>query len=161
MRALASYGFIVAAPLHAGDVLTDPDCGTNNGDGIANRPADIEFVIDSLLQLNMDRTSFFAGAINPRRIGMSGPSPGGNTTLLVSASDYGVFPAVRLRAAKTPKHHRRHVPASRAYYEKKRAQGKTHNQAVRALARHLVCVLWAMFVHDRDYELRENPSRPT
>ena len=59
-------------------------------------------------------------------------------------------------------HHRRGaVPASRAYYEKKRAQGKTHNQAIRALARHLVRVLWSMFVHDRDYELRENPSRAT
>ena len=58
-------------------------------------------------------------------------------------------------------HHRRSVPASRAYYEKKRAQGKTHNQAIRALARHLVRVLWSMFVHDRDYEVREKPSRPT
>ena len=58
-------------------------------------------------------------------------------------------------------HHRRSVPASRAYYEKKRAQGKTHNQAIRALARHLVRVLWSMFIHDRDYELREHPSRAT
>jgi transposase len=56
-------------------------------------------------------------------------------------------------------HHRRHVPASRAYYEKQRAEGKKHNQAIRALARHLVRVLWSMFVHDRDYELRENLSR--
>jgi len=59
-------------------------------------------------------------------------------------------------------HHRRHVSASRTYYEKKRAEGKTHNQAIRALARHLVRVLWSMFVHDRDYELREeNVSRAT
>ena len=58
-------------------------------------------------------------------------------------------------------HHRRHVLGSRAYYEKKRAQGKTHNQAIRALARHLVRVLWTLFVHDRNYELRENPSLPT
>jgi transposase len=58
-------------------------------------------------------------------------------------------------------HHRRNVPASRLYYEKKRAEGKKHNQAIRSLSRHLVRVLWSMFVHDRDYELRENPSRAT
>lgn len=56
-------------------------------------------------------------------------------------------------------HHRRTVPDSRAYYDKKRAQGKTHNQAIRALARHLVRVLWSMFVQDRDYELRGNSPR--
>ena len=46
------------------------------------------------------------------------------------------------------------VPNSRAYYEKKRAQGKKHNQAVRALGRHLVRVIWSMIKHQRDYELR-------
>lgn len=46
------------------------------------------------------------------------------------------------------------VPSSRAYYEKKRAQGKKHNQAVRALARHLVRVIWSMIKYQRDYELR-------
>jgi len=84
-----------------------------------------------------------------------------------SGTKQGTKPARQVnRRAKTAlmnavDHHRRHVSASRAYYEKKRAQGKTHNQAIRALARHLVRVLWSMFVHDRDYELRENPSRPT
>jgi dienelactone hydrolase len=87
MRAVASYGFIVAAPLHAGDDALTPNCGTNHADGIANRPADIEFVIDSLLQLNTDRTSFLSGAINPHRIGMSGHWYGGWTTLEVSSSD--------------------------------------------------------------------------
>ena len=56
-------------------------------------------------------------------------------------------------------HHRKQVPASLAYYEKKRAHGKTHNQAIRALARHFVRVLWSMFVHDRDYERRENTAK--
>jgi len=46
----------------------------------------------------------------------------------------------------------------RAYYEKKRAEGKTHNQAIRALARHLVRVLWSMFVYNRDYEWRETTA---
>jgi transposase len=46
------------------------------------------------------------------------------------------------------------VPASKAYYDKKRAQGKTHNQAIRALGRHLVRVIWALIKHQRDYEAR-------
>jgi len=55
--------------------------------------------------------------------------------------------------------HRKQVAASQAFYEKKRAAGKTHNQAIRALGRHLIRVLWAMLSHDRDYELREPTAR--
>lgn len=50
--------------------------------------------------------------------------------------------------------HMEQVPSSRAYYDKKRAHGKTHNQAVRALGRQLVRVIWSMLKHQRDYELR-------
>lgn len=49
--------------------------------------------------------------------------------------------------------HQENVPASRAYYDKKRTQGKTHNQAIRALGRQLVRVIWSMLKHHRDYEL--------
>lgn len=48
----------------------------------------------------------------------------------------------------------RHIdftPQSRTYYEKKRAEGKTHNQAVRAFGRHLVRVIWSMLIQKRDY----------
>jgi len=48
------------------------------------------------------------------------------------------------------------VPQSRAYYDRKRADGKTHNQAIRALGRHLVRVIWAMLRDHRDYEIRED-----
>jgi hypothetical protein len=51
--------------------------------------------------------------------------------------------------------HIRCVPESKAYYDKKRAEGKSHNQAVRALGRHLVRVIWSMLKNKRDYELRE------
>jgi transposase len=50
--------------------------------------------------------------------------------------------------------HIEQVAASRAYYDKKRAQGKNHNQAVRCLGRQLVRVIWSMLKHGRDYELR-------
>jgi len=48
------------------------------------------------------------------------------------------------------------VPQSKAYYDRKRAQGKTQNQAVRAFGRHMVRVIWAMLRDQRDYELRED-----
>jgi transposase len=48
------------------------------------------------------------------------------------------------------------VPQSRAYYDRKRAEGKTHNQAIRSLGRHLVRVIWAMLRDSRDYEIRED-----
>ncbi len=45
------------------------------------------------------------------------------------------------------------VPESRAYYDKKRFEGQTHNKAIRALGRHMSRVIWSMLRHDRDYEL--------
>jgi len=53
----------------------------------------------------------------------------------------------------------RHIamtPESKKYYDRKRAEGKKHNQAIRSLGRHMVRVLWSMLKTNRDYELREN-----
>jgi transposase len=47
------------------------------------------------------------------------------------------------------------VAQSRAFYDKKRIQGKSHNQALRALGRHLIRVIWSMLQHNRDYQVRE------
>ena len=47
--------------------------------------------------------------------------------------------------------------ASRAFYERKRKEGKAHKQAVMALARRRVNVLWAMLRDGRAYE--EQPPR--
>lgn len=44
-----------------------------------------------------------------------------------------------------------YTPESRTYYDKKRAEGKTHNQAVRAFGRHLIRVIWSMLRQERDY----------
>jgi len=49
------------------------------------------------------------------------------------------------------------VPESRIYYDKKRGEGKTHNQAVRALGRHLIRVIWSMLKQRRDY-LQKPPT---
>jgi len=56
--------------------------------------------------------------------------------------------------------HVEQVPQSKAYYERKRTEGKQHNQALRALGRHLIRVLWAMVQHHRDYERRTPAQQP-
>ena len=48
-------------------------------------------------------------------------------------------------------HHRKRVPQSQRYYEKKRADGKRHNQAIRALGRHLCRVIFKMLTQERSY----------
>jgi hypothetical protein len=43
-------------------------------------------------------------------------------------------------------------PASRAYYDKKRADGKHHRQTILALARRRVDVLWALIRDRKTYQ---------
>lgn len=52
----------------------------------------------------------------------------------------------------------RYDPNSRRFYDRKRAEGKRHTQAVIALARRRVDVLWALI---RDRRLYEVAPRPT
>ena len=49
-------------------------------------------------------------------------------------------------------------PASRIYYDRKRAEGKTHTQAVLALARRRLNVLWAML---RDHAVYQPATTTT
>jgi transposase len=51
-----------------------------------------------------------------------------------------------------------HQPASRAFYERKRREGKRHHQALIALARRRINVLWAMLRDRAPYQLRD--ARP-
>ncbi len=75
-----------------------------------------------------------------------------------------------MRGSKAPKHvnkraksammtavdrHRKQVAQSQRYYQKKRAEGKTHNQAVRALSRHLCRVIFKMLTMDRSYWIEQ------
>ena len=50
--------------------------------------------------------------------------------------------------------HRKYVPESQMYYEKKRGEGKKHNQAIRALGRHLCRTIYKMLKEQRDYRFR-------
>ena len=75
----------------------------------------------------------------------------------------------KYQGTKTPKHvntrakaammigvdrHRKYVPESQRYYEKKRSEGKKHNQAIRALGRHLARIIYKMLKQEREYEIR-------
>ncbi len=53
------------------------------------------------------------------------------------------------------------TPIPGSYYEKKRLQGKAHNQAIRALGRHLCRIIYKMLKEERQYEIRstEGDSR--
>jgi len=51
--------------------------------------------------------------------------------------------------------HRKKVLESQRYYEKKRAEGKKHNQAVRALGRHLCRVIFKILKMNRRYILSQ------
>ena len=77
------------------------------------------------------------------------------------------------RGSKNPKHvntrakaammtgvdrHRKHVPESQRYYEKNRAHGKTHHQAIRVLGRHLCRVIFSMLLQGRVHEFRETKN---
>jgi hypothetical protein len=75
----------------------------------------------------------------------------------------------KYQGTKTPKHvntrakaammigvdrHRKYVPESQRYYEKKRSEGKKHNQAIRALGRHLSRIIYKMLTEERQYQIR-------
>jgi len=52
----------------------------------------------------------------------------------------------------------RHIDTSaesKIYYDKKRKEGKKHNQAVQSLARHMVRAIWSMFKKKRNYEIKK------
>lgn len=49
----------------------------------------------------------------------------------------------------------RYCQQSKVYYDKKRVEGKKHNQAVRALGRHFVRIIWSMLKNQRNYECRD------
>ena len=79
---LASHGYIVAAP--AFPQSRNGSAGGPRLAAVLDQPADVSFVIDQLLKLNLSGEGLFAAAIAPDRIGMTGHSLGGLTTLLTA-----------------------------------------------------------------------------
>jgi predicted dienelactone hydrolase len=100
MEALASRGFIMAAPPHPGNTFSATcDAPASVADAYQNRPADVTFVADSFIGFGRDRASRFFRHVNGKRLGVSGHSFGGQTTLRVAASDRRFRAALALAPA--------------------------------------------------------------
>lgn len=97
---LASHGFVVVTPDHHGNTFVDALLGIVDPNVATNRPLDMSFLIDRMLDFTADPASFFAGAIDPDRIGMSGHSFGGFTTWALAGGPFalGTFTDPRIKA---------------------------------------------------------------
>ena len=87
---LASHGFVVVAPDHHGNTFVDTLLGVVDPQVAVNRPRDVSFVIDQFLGFDAEAGNFFAGAIDPARIGVSGHSFGGYTAFTVAGGAFGL-----------------------------------------------------------------------
>lgn len=99
---LAAQGFVVVAPPHPGNTIFDfPNCGTPQALAAAfvERPQDMIFVLDQMLNENTNPLSPFYAAVDENRVGMSGHSFGGLTTYLVAAADARIKVAIPMAPA--------------------------------------------------------------
>jgi predicted dienelactone hydrolase len=83
---LASHGFVVIAPDHPGNTLMDfYNLGSDEAayQSSVDRPLDITFALDSVL----DGSAGFRGSIDPDRVGITGHSFGGWTSIQAPLDD--------------------------------------------------------------------------
>jgi dienelactone hydrolase len=78
----ASHGYIVVAPDFPLSNLLANDGAPDPGD-LANQPGDVSFLIDRVLEMSGNSKHVLANGIDPKRIGATGVSMGGATTLLL------------------------------------------------------------------------------
>src|SRR5262245_15721590 len=94
--ALASAGFVVAAPPHVGNTADDPGCGAAFGDSAANRVPDVRYVMDSMLAQAGSPGTPFSRRLKPTAIGVTGLSFGGFTTFATEVQDSRVKAALAM-----------------------------------------------------------------
>ncbi|GIW44291.1 MAG: hypothetical protein KatS3mg077_1573 [Candidatus Binatia bacterium] len=97
---LATRGYVVAAADFPLTSFNAPG-GATLGD-LANQPGDVHFLIDSLLQANSAALSRFQKRLAPQKIGLTGLSLGGATTLLATFHARLRDPRVRAAVAYAP-----------------------------------------------------------
>jgi len=96
IRAWASAGFVVAAPTYP---FTDPAAPTGvNENDLFNHPADLRFVITTVLNAAGDPASVLSGLVNTSEIGVVGHSDGADVTLAVAADSCCADPRVKAAA---------------------------------------------------------------
>ena len=82
LQSWASAGYVVAAPVFP---RTSPGApGGLDEEDVVNQPADVSFLITSLLAAGASATGPLAGLINPGEIAVAGHSDGGETALAVA-----------------------------------------------------------------------------
>lgn len=96
MELLASHGYVVAAADYPLTNASTP--GGANANDVINQPADVSFLIDSIINLT-EADKPFAGNIDTSRIGLSGYSLGGLTTYLTTFHPQLRDPRVRAAVA--------------------------------------------------------------
>ncbi len=99
---LASHGYVVLAPDHTGNTVSDMmAAATGNGAPspstyLTDRPADVSMCIDRALAGDIEPV---AGRVDASRVGMSGHSFGGWTTLAATGRDKRIRAALPLAPA--------------------------------------------------------------
>lgn len=92
----ASAGFVVAGPTYP---HTDPSSpSTLDENDIVNHPADLRFVITTLLADSAQAGSSLSGMIQPSAIGVTGQSDGGDVSLAAVANSCCIDPRVHAAA---------------------------------------------------------------
>ena len=90
---LASHGYVVASPGFPQSRLDTP--GGPRISAVLDQPADVSFVIDEMLKRAAASDGAFSRAIDETRVGMTGHSLGGLTTMLTA---YGATRDARIKA---------------------------------------------------------------
>ncbi len=100
MELLASHGFVVVAPDHAGDSAVDALAGdlAAPAENEVNRPTDVSFMIDAVLAGEVAEPTGLADAVDPERIGIIGHSVGGATVLTAAGGLRDLPPDDRIDA---------------------------------------------------------------
>jgi fermentation-respiration switch protein FrsA (DUF1100 family) len=86
LQSWARAGYVVAAPVFPLENADAPG-GPDESD-LVNQPADMRFVISSMLAASSSHSGPFAGLIDPKRIAVAGQSDGGDTALAVAYDSY-------------------------------------------------------------------------
>ena len=100
---MASHGYVVMSADHTGNSrFTFGDGkvilrgGARAASSARDRPADVSFLIDTMTKMNAGGDSRFAGRVDMDRVGCSGMSFGGSTTMRVLNSDPRVKAGIML-----------------------------------------------------------------